>query len=119
MTAGAAVGAFGGPIGVVFGAMIGGIVGAVGLSVASHNLMQDITKAIFNLPPTIAEENAYRFLGVSPNASIDEINRAYRQKALFAHPDRGGSNDAFQQLQMHLQIIRFARGLDLIEGGTN
>jgi len=32
------------------------------------------------------------FLGVSKDASKDEINRAYKQKAMVMHPDKGGSD---------------------------
>jgi hypothetical protein len=36
--------------------------------------------------------NAYSVLGVPPNASEDEIKRAWRALALQNHPDRGGSH---------------------------
>jgi hypothetical protein len=38
-------------------------------------------------------------LQVHPNASPDEIKRAYRQRALETHPDRGGDAEAFREVQ--------------------
>jgi len=37
-------------------------------------------------------------LGIRPDASADEIDTAYRQKAKAAHPDAGGSPEAMQRL---------------------
>ncbi len=37
-------------------------------------------------------------LGLAPAATVAEIKRAYRQRALQAHPDRGGDAAAFRAL---------------------
>jgi hypothetical protein len=37
-------------------------------------------------------------LGLKPNATLLEIKRAYRLRALEVHPDRGGSDEAFRAL---------------------
>ena len=37
-------------------------------------------------------------LGLKPNATLPEIKRAYRLRALEVHPDRGGSDEAFRAL---------------------
>ncbi|MEO8901321.1 MAG: J domain-containing protein [Polyangiaceae bacterium] len=38
-------------------------------------------------------------LGLKPRATVAEIKRAYRLRALETHPDRGGSAEAFRALQ--------------------
>jgi DnaJ homolog subfamily C member 3 len=35
----------------------------------------------------------YQILGISHNASLDEIKAAYRKKANENHPDKGGTNE--------------------------
>jgi DnaJ-domain-containing protein 1 len=40
----------------------------------------------------------YRMLGLSPSASWEEIERAYRAKAKLHHPDRGGDGDTMRAL---------------------
>lgn len=41
----------------------------------------------------------YEVLEVSPDATPDEIKAAYRQLLHTAHPDKGGSQEAFAELQ--------------------
>ena len=43
--------------------------------------------------------SVWRTLGLTPKATLSEIKRAYRKQALSAHPDRGGSDEAFRALQ--------------------
>lgn len=40
--------------------------------------------------------NYYEILGIDNYASIDDINKAYRKKALECHPDRGGTTESMQ-----------------------
>lgn len=40
----------------------------------------------------------FRMLGLSPSASWEEIERAYRAKAKIHHPDRGGDEDTMRAL---------------------
>lgn len=46
----------------------------------------------------------YTFLGVKENASVAEINKAYKQKAMVMHPDKGGSVKHMQSLNKARQI---------------
>lgn len=45
-----------------------------------------------------APEQWWQVLGVSPAATIDDIDQAYRKLAPTAHPDRGGSDSAMARL---------------------
>jgi DnaJ family protein A protein 2 len=40
----------------------------------------------------------YKILGVPMNASQEDIKKAYRQKALLCHPDKGGDPEEFKKL---------------------
>ncbi|HVA48332.1 MAG TPA: DnaJ domain-containing protein [Pirellulales bacterium] len=48
----------------------------------------------------------YKILGVGRSASVDEIEAAYRERALKHHPDRGGDGWAFEQVHAAYQQIR-------------
>jgi hypothetical protein len=49
-------------------------------------------------PPGRDDDLCYRILGLSPSASWDEIERAYRAKAKIHHPDHGGDEDTMRAL---------------------
>jgi hypothetical protein len=51
-------------------------------------------------------------LGVATDASVLDIKRAYRQAALSAHPDRGGSAEAFRELQRAYETAMERRDRD-------
>lgn len=43
--------------------------------------------------------SVWELLGVEPKASVEEIRRAFRRRALAAHPDQGGDADRFRALR--------------------
>lgn len=50
------------------------------------------------LPPAAGSRAWHEILGVAPNASRLDIERAYREKAKTAHPDAGGTQAAMTDL---------------------
>jgi len=50
--------------------------------------------------------NAYQVLGVERDASDKVITRAYRERVLVTHPDRGGSNEGFIAVQGAYEELR-------------
>lgn len=103
---GAALGSVLGTVGMIIGGIVGGIAGS-GLANA---LADRLTQTIFDLPKSVALENAYRYLGLPQTASNDDINKRFRTQALTHHPDKeGGSDEKFQLLQSHVGVIKAAR----------
>ncbi len=47
----------------------------------------------------------YQILGISTDASIDAIKRAYREKALRFHPDRGGSHEQMLRINEAFEVL--------------
>lgn len=45
-------------------------------------------------------EDAYKILGILQGASLEEVQRAFRQKSAITHPDRigGGSREEFERI---------------------
>lgn len=52
----------------------------------------------------------HKILGIGPDASVQEIQKAYRRRATKYHPDAGGDAWAFQQVQEAYEQIMRARG---------
>ncbi|XP_057669715.1 uncharacterized protein LOC130901980 isoform X2 [Diorhabda carinulata] len=105
--AGVTLGAAFGPYGTIIGGILGGILGGK----ASIELIDRYTLHIFDLPRSEALENAYNFFGLTKDAVNNDINKAYRQKCLQYHPDKGGSEDKFFEVQVQMSIIKAAREL--------
>ncbi|OAP58838.1 hypothetical protein AYL99_06135 [Fonsecaea erecta] len=50
--------------------------------------------------------NHYSVLGVSPDATLQQIKAAYTKLVLRAHPDKGGSQSVFVQIQAAWEVLR-------------
>ena len=48
---------------------------------------------------TATPTSIWETLGITAHATADELKRAFRQRALATHPDRGGDAEAFRQVQ--------------------
>jgi hypothetical protein len=48
---------------------------------------------------TTSATSIWETLGITARATADELKRAFRQRALSTHPDRGGDAEAFRQVQ--------------------
>lgn len=55
--------------------------------------------------PIKPKQSAYEILGVSTDANIEQIKKAYRILALQHHPDKGGNAETFKQLSEAYQIL--------------
>ena len=54
----------------------------------------------------VAERDAaFEILGVSPEASLQEIKKAYRKRAMKVHPDKGGSVDDFMETNEAHELV--------------
>lgn len=53
----------------------------------------------------MANKDYYNILGVSKNASDDEIKRAFRKLAQEHHPDKGGDSGKFKELNEAYSIL--------------
>ncbi len=51
------------------------------------------------------QPSLYEVLGVAPDATADQIRRAYRAAARRTHPDAGGSSPAFAQVNVAFRIL--------------
>lgn len=50
-------------------------------------------------------KDLYATLGVSRSATVDDIKRAYRRLAMQHHPDRGGDQARFQEIQQAYDVL--------------
>ena len=53
----------------------------------------------------MAKKDYYKILGVSPNASEDEIRKAYYKLAQKYHPDKGGDPEKFKEINEAYRIL--------------
>jgi DnaJ homolog subfamily A member 2 len=50
-------------------------------------------------------DDLYDRLGVSRDASVEDIKRSWRRKILTEHPDKGGDKESFQKLQEAYDVL--------------
>ena len=56
--------------------------------------------------PISASLDPYAVLGVTPDATAEDIRAAYRQRARETHPDHGGDPDEFRAVQIAWELLR-------------
>lgn len=60
--------------------------------------------------PSNNEMDPFAILGVDMNATREEVDRAYREKAKTMHPDIGGNNIDMVKLNAAYEAIRLFKG---------
>ena len=51
------------------------------------------------------KKNYYEILGVSEDATQDDLKKAFRKAAVKHHPDRGGDKAKFQEMNEAYQVL--------------
>ncbi|MEK7603018.1 MAG: molecular chaperone DnaJ [Patescibacteria group bacterium] len=54
----------------------------------------------------MSKRDYYEVLGVSKSASADEIKKAFRKAAVEHHPDRGGSEEKFKEVNEAYEVLK-------------
>ncbi len=54
----------------------------------------------------MAKDDYYEILGVPKSASADEIKKAFRRSAVLHHPDRGGDEKKFKELNEAYEVLK-------------
>uniref|UniRef100_A0A0G4HXF1 J domain-containing protein n=1 Tax=Chromera velia CCMP2878 TaxID=1169474 RepID=A0A0G4HXF1_9ALVE len=99
--AGAALGTVAGPV----GALAGGVCGALLASEAVFRL----SNALFGDDRERALGKAYETLGVAPTAKDEQVRKKYLKLAKANHPDKGGNEAKFIEINGAYELIRAAR----------
>jgi len=61
-------------------------------------------------PSQFGDLNPFTILGVSMDASEEEVKKAYRSKAAKAHPDKGGTDLEMAKVNAAYEVIRRVKG---------
>src|SRR5476651_1015540 len=54
----------------------------------------------------MAKRDYYEVLGVSKDASADEIKKSFRRAAVEHHPDRGGDEAKFKEINEAYEVLK-------------
>lgn len=54
----------------------------------------------------MSKRDYYEVLGVSKNASADELKKAFRRKAIEHHPDKGGDEAKFKEINEAYEVLK-------------
>jgi curved DNA-binding protein CbpA len=60
---------------------------------------------------TLGGKGPLAVLGLAVGATWQEIKSAYRRRALETHPDRGGTNAAFTEVQAAYEVLEAEYGM--------
>ena len=92
----------------------------LGARQTSHQSGPEADEARSGPQPGAASRDPYRVLGLSANATAEEIHRAYRQLAAKYHPDKVAhlgeefrrlAEQRFKEIQSAYQVIKQRRGI--------
>lgn len=70
------------------------------INMNTHNSLcfESYRKKIVNVIQKLGTDDFYKFIGINWQATKDEINKAYKKKALQLHPDRNANEENYTEL---------------------